>query len=242
MRIHRLNEVMNSLRRAGGAIRAEDLAQTHGVSMRSIYRDIETLRDMGARIDGAAGLGYTLTEDHSLRPQNYTMDEVEALMLGLREVQELGDRPLADAALSAAAKLKASLTADLAQNMEHCVVHARRFRDRPAVTIDTGTLRRAARSEVKVIIEYQTPNGTKSVRTIWPLGIVSMDNALVVLGWCELRQDNRAFRLDRIMSLDVTTDSFRPHRVSKLRVFIAKMQAEKQSGMFFAGPNRDRSL
>ena len=240
MRINRLQNIMASLRLSPGGVRAEDLARTHGVSTHSIYRDIETLRGMGGQIDGTPGLGYTLIEDHALRPQNYTIDEVEALMLGLREVQELGDAPLAEAARHAAAKLKASLSSDMAHKLEHSVLHARRFRARPPVVIDTQALRKASRAEVKVMISYEAHSGAQTQRIIWPLGIVSMDNAMALLGWCELRNDNRAFRLDRIKTMEVTKESFRPHRVPKLRDFKAAMMAETQSGMSCAKPKPER--
>ena len=61
------------------------------VSIRTIYRDIDALRGLGAVIDGEAGFGYTLIEDATLPPLGFEDDELEALVLGLRDVAIIGD-------------------------------------------------------------------------------------------------------------------------------------------------------
>lgn len=226
MRIDRLHKITENLRQWTAPVRARDLAQEHGVSERSIYRDIDTLRGLGAQIDGAPGFGFTLIEDHTLRPQNFTIDEVEALVLGLREVQEIGDKALSEAAKSALGKLKANLPPETSRQFEHAALHARRFTPRPNIAIDTQVLRNALRKEMKVEISYQDKNGIPSRRRIWPLGIVSMDKVLALLAWCELRMGYRAFRLDRMSEVKTTGFSFRPHRVPKLREFRQILEAE----------------
>ena len=90
-RTHRLFQLMQALRNTAPPATAAGLAQTLGVTPRTIYRDIEGLRSLGAVIDGAAGFGYTLIEDAALPPLSFADEELEALVLGLREVGEVGD-------------------------------------------------------------------------------------------------------------------------------------------------------
>lgn len=126
-RTERLFKLMQALRIVPAPATAQALADRLDVTARTIYRDIDALRGLGAVIDGAAGFGYRLIEDAALPPLNFDEDELEALVLGLREVGEVGDSTLADAAQSALAKLRARLPQTQAHRLDHAVLSARRF-------------------------------------------------------------------------------------------------------------------
>ncbi len=156
----------------------------------------------------------------------FSRDEMEALVLGLREVREVGDPVLAGAAGNALSKLRASLPARMRLEFEHAVLYAKRFVQRPEIAIDIAALRRAAREERAVEIAYSDQHGRETERSVLPLAIVYMDRALVLLAWCELRRDYRSFRIDRIRAMAVTARSFRPRRVSMLRDYLAKISED----------------
>ena len=103
----RLFKLMTALRSSAPPVTADNLAHDLGVSVRTIYRDIDALRGLGAVIDGEAGFGFTLIEDASLPPLGFEDDELEALVLGLRDVVAIADPALAKAARSALAKITA---------------------------------------------------------------------------------------------------------------------------------------
>jgi predicted DNA-binding transcriptional regulator YafY len=84
-RSQRLLQMMQLMRSMSPPLRGEDLARELGISIRSVYRDIDTLRSSGAVIDGEAGFGYTLVEDPALPPMMFSRDEIEALVLGYRK-------------------------------------------------------------------------------------------------------------------------------------------------------------
>lgn len=214
---------MQLLRLLPPPVQAADLAEELGVSLRTIYRDVESLRVAGAIIDGAAGFGYSLVEDTAMPPMLFNVDETEALVLGLREVIEVGDPVLANAARNALAKLAASLPDRLSRQMQNSVLTAKRFHQRPEISVDVAMIRQAARSEQAIHIHYGDANGAKTERVVWPLSIVFMDQTLMLLTKCQLRQDFRAFRVDRILLLTPSEQSFRPHRTSLLRQFVAKI-------------------
>lgn len=205
-------------------VKAQALSLELGVSLRTIYRDVESLRRSGALIDGEAGYGYTLQEDPALPPMMFSRDEMEALVLGLREVVQVADPVLAKAADNALSKLKASLPERMRSEFEHAVLYAKRFHCRPEISIDIEALRQATRNEQVIELDYSDAEGARTRRTVQPLAIVFFDRSLVVLAWCELREAYRSFRIDRIQTMIVTERSFRPRRVAMLREYLDQLE------------------
>jgi predicted DNA-binding transcriptional regulator YafY len=225
-RTHRLFHMMTTLRQLPAPVRAVQLADALQVSLRTVYRDIEALRGLGAVIDGEAGFGYTLIEDAALPPMGFEDDELEALVLGLRDVTVIGDPALAKAAASALAKITARVPPRQAHRLQHAILDARRFVRPDPPRIDVATLRAATWAEETVAFAYTDAKGTRSSRRVDPLGIVYMQETNMLMAWCHLRQDFRAFRLDRMDDLQVTGDSFRPRRVPLLRDYTTRLRAE----------------
>ncbi len=225
----RLIQLMQHLRTLVPPILADRLAADLGVSVRTIYRDIDSLRAAGAIIDGEAGFGYTIIEDPALPPMLFSRDEMEALVLGLKEVREVGDPILAAAATNALAKLKACLPERMRLQFEHAVLTAKRFHQRPTITIDIAALRSAAREEKAIDVIYVDEREQRTVRRLLPLSIVFMDQVLVLLAWCKLRDDFRSFRIDRISDLNLCNESFRPRRVPLLRNYLVRLKNELEN-------------
>ena len=229
-RTDRLFQLMQALRSVPPPATAAQLAGMLGVTPRTIYRDIDTLRGLGAVIDGASGFGYTLVEDATLPPLSFETDEIEALVLGLREVGEVGDPVLAAAARSALAKLRARLPASQAHRLEHAVLTAQRYTPLPTPGIDVSRLRRATWDEQTIRFSYTDAEARQTTREVDPLSIVYMQASHCLLAWCHLRQDFRAFRLDRMQALELTGASFRPRRVAMLRQHLAEISAQDSAG------------
>ena len=217
---------MQALRSNPPPVTANRLADETGVTPRSIYRDIDTLRSLGAVIDGTAGFGYVLVEDASLPPMMFEDEEIEALVLGLKEVQVIGDPSLASAAKNALKKLQGRLPEKQSKRLEHAVLGAKRFRPIPKPGVSSKVLRQATWDEITVGFEYTDGGGTLSTRLADPLAIVFLDACHCLVAWCHLRQDFRTFRLDRMQNLNVTTDSFRPNRVPMLRKAMVKIRSQ----------------
>ncbi|WP_341368453.1 YafY family protein [Yoonia sp. BS5-3] len=224
-RTARLFQLMQSLRRHAPPVTAQQLADDTGVSLRTLYRDIEALRGLGAIIDGTAGYGYALTEDASLPPMMFDDEEIEAIVLGLREVQAIADPDLAGAARNALVKLQARLPDAQAHRLQYAVLAADRIKRPPQPTIDVRRLRQATWDESTVEIDYIDANGDSSTRRVDPLSIVFLKETHSLIAWCHLRQAYRNFRLDRMQNLRVTTSSFRPRRVPMLRAAIEELSS-----------------
>jgi len=219
----RLMRLLAELRRLPAPVTAARLASETEISLRQLYRDIATLRAGGALIDGAAGLGYTLTEDPVLPPQSFSRIEIEALTLGIGSLEHLGDTRLARAGRDAMARIIATLPDRQARQAMHTVMRVwRPTETRPDVTIDTDYLLQACWDEQSVIICYRDLNDQRTEREIWPLGLSYGPDALMLLALCQLRQDYRVFHVARIERLEPGSATFRPQRVALMRAYVTR--------------------
>ena len=203
-RAERLLSLIEELRRHRRPVSGNTLAEALGVSIRTLYRDIASLRAQGASIDAEPGLGFVLRPGFMLPPLMFPDDEIEALVLGSRWVAERADPRLAQAARNALARLGGALPADVAERLEasHLIVGPS---STPVhETIDLAHVRRAIRAERKLHIAYRDADDRLTERLIWPFLLGFFDGARLVSAWCELRQDIRHFRTDRIASLEET--------------------------------------
>jgi len=209
---------MDVLRRLPSPVTATRLADETGVSPRQLYRDIATLRAGGALIDGAPGVGYTLTEDPALPPQSFDRLEIEALMLALTGLETIADESLTQAGRTAMARIIATLPDRQARQAMHTALHAwRPAKERPKVTVDMEVIRNACWDEHSLHIRYRDLSEKVTEREIWPLAISYAEHSLMLLAHCRLRMDFRVFNLTRIEDLRVGDASFRPRRVSLIR-------------------------
>ncbi len=216
-RLFRLLHVMRTLR---PPLTAARLAEETGVSPRSIYRDIDALRAAGARIEGEAGYGYTLTEDWALPPQNFDRMEIEALSMGLREVMQSGDPELAKAAEAAQTKLIARMPERQQREAMALAQHIWRRERREVPAEEVSLCRRACWDEEALDIGYADAEGRVTERRVYPLLVEFQDRFVLLHAWCCLRQDFRQFRMERIRSVTRTGESYRPRRVPLLRDYL----------------------
>jgi predicted DNA-binding transcriptional regulator YafY/glutathione S-transferase len=196
-RTHRLLELLQILRRRRQPVSGAELAREANISLRTLYRDIAALQAMGAEIDGEPGVGYVLRPGFLLPPLMFSEEEIEALALGARWVARRTDDSLCDAARNAAAKIAAVLPQDLRIRMEDRALVVGPGRERPH-RIDLKLLRRALREERKLSIAYRDEKGARTERVVWPVALGFFESSRILAGWCELRQDFRHFRTDRI--------------------------------------------
>ena len=119
-------------------------------------------------------------------------------MSGLRLVEHHGDDGIQRAADDVLAKLRAVLPRDLCALLDESGLFAGPPARRPVESVDAATIRKTIRASRKARIAYQTGEGRASKRTIWPIALSFMERLRMVIAWCELRNDFRCFRVDRI--------------------------------------------
>lgn len=226
-RAQRLLDLIQVLRRHRLPVSGAVLAETMGMSLRTIYRDIESLKAQGAHIDGEAGVGFVLRPGFMLPPMMFSEDEIEALVLGSRWVAERTDGALGKAARNALAKIAAVLPADLKDSLDGASLLVGPG-PKPATPLpaigdrELPAIRLAIRQEHKLRIHYADASGTVSRRTIWPIALAFFDRVRVVAAWCEFRRDFRHFRTDRIGALVPLDARYPKRRQALLREWRAK--------------------
>ncbi|MEO6015020.1 MAG: YafY family protein [Devosia sp.] len=222
-RSDRLFRLLQAMRVMPAPITAARLAEETDVSLRSLYRDIDSLRAAGARIEGERGYGYRLIEDYSLPPQTFDRAEIEAIALGLAQVRHMGDPALEKAAVSVLAKVAATLPDDREQHLFHAISQVYRPDPRLPVMIDIDVIRDACWREQALAIGYTDKGDVVTARTIYPLALVYTDRRLTLLAWCCLREAFRMFHLERIIEMKLAGTSFRPRRATLLRDYLAEL-------------------
>jgi predicted DNA-binding transcriptional regulator YafY len=216
-RAERLLELIQVLRRHRHPVSGAVLADATGVSLRTVYRDIDTLKAQGAHIDGEAGMGYVLRPGFMLPPLMFSEEEIEALVLGSRWVHQRGDRVLAEAAANVLAKVGAVLPPDLRETLDDSGLLIAGNDPIAAGDAELPKIRQAIRRERKLGLSYRDKDGADSRRTIWPFAVGFFEKSRVVVAWCELRQDYRHFRTDRIVKLIVTERRYPRRRQAMLK-------------------------
>jgi predicted DNA-binding transcriptional regulator YafY len=196
------------LLRDGRLHRAEDLAAQLDVSVRTIYRDMDTLVLSGVPVQGERGMGYMMTAPITLPPLNLTLTELEALHLGMAVVGEAADDELKQAAKTLSAKIDAVLPEDRTTPPSGWGFAVYPFQDAAAGFRFMPQIRKAIRSRQKLEITYSDDQGTRSERVVRPLQMEYWGRVWTASCWCELRQDFRVFRIDRIRTLKVMAELF----------------------------------
>lgn len=197
-RTARIFELLTVLRARRVPVTASELARELGVSSRSIYRDIETLRSIGAPIDGEAGVGYLLRQGFFLPEFAFSNDELDALALGLGWVQQRADPSLARCSESALAKILAVRANGPAPAGDPPPVLAAASVSERLDPPQVALLRDAIRRQRKLAIRYEDASGSPSERVVWPIVIVYFDDVRILAAWCEFRSAFRHFRVDRL--------------------------------------------
>ena len=207
-RSDRMFEIIQLLRAAGKPVTAQALAEALEVVPRTVYRDIAALQAMRVPIEGEAGIGYVMRRGFDLPPLMFTAEEVEAIVVGLSLLKRTGDVGLQAAAARVTAKIAEVLPAEGEVHLEDPPLYVSRWGSSPPERVDLRLIRRAIREEEKLRIAYEDSTARRTERTVKPLAILYYIEVVVLTAWCELRQDFRHFRADRIASCQATGESF----------------------------------
>lgn len=198
-RADRLFQIVLLLGR-GRVVTAGALAERLQVSVRTVYRDIQDLAASGVPIDGEAGIGYRLRYGYQVPPMMFDEEELQALAFGAEVARTWGDRSLGDAADRILNKIDAVLPARLRPKLQMTGMFVADFHVPEAVTERLGQARLAISNRRRLYLEYRDAAEALSERIVWPLGLCYWGGAWTIAAWCELRQDFRTFRVDRILS------------------------------------------
>lgn len=227
-RADRLFQIVQLLR-GGRLVTAAKLSEKLEVSERTIYRDIADLQANGVPIDGERGVGYLLREGFDLPPLMFSRAEIVSLVAGARFVKAWGGQAMAEAAQEALAKIEAVMPDGERDRLNRIEIYApgyhmterdKRLIDRVEAAIEGGRV---------LAIGYCDAKEAVTRRRIRPLGLWYWGKVWTVLSWCQLREDFRLFRIDRISELEDTGETFAPEKGKQIADFYAMMECEGHS-------------
>ncbi len=228
-RADRLFLIIHALRGRRTALLARQLADTLGVSLRTIYRDVADLQRSGVPIEGEAGVGYVLRKGSDIPPLMFNADEIEALVVGTRFVRAFGGARLAQGARAALLKIDAVIPPELRASTERSRIFAPPVRDRIEASGVIDRLHAAVIAHRVLRMTYQDKIGSGTEREVEPLCLAFWGGVWTLGAWCRLRCDFRNFRPDRIERFDATDEIFSETPERGLPAYLRHVGAELDS-------------
>lgn len=225
-RADRLFQIVQLLR-GGRLVTAATLAEKLEVSVRTIYRDIADLQSTRVPIDGEAGVGYVMRDGYDIPPLMFTADEVVALVAGAQMVRSWGGTAMATAAEEALIKIESVLPEAARARAASSRVFALPSVQNQETRDRIDACEKAAENRDVLTVRYKDLKGTTSSRDIQPLGIWFWGNVWTLAAWCQLREDFRVFRVDRIIEMTPTGQRYAPHPDRSLAACLRKFEAEE---------------
>jgi predicted DNA-binding transcriptional regulator YafY len=205
----------------GRVLTARVLADRLEVSERTVYRDIQNLMESGIPVEGEAGVGYCLRRGYQVPPLRFDEEELQALVFGADVAKSWGDAQMGQAADRILAKIDAVLPDRLRPqlNSQRLVVPDVRMSE--ATTRMLGDVREAINNRMRVFIEYRDADDDTSERIVWPLALAYWGARWTLGAWCELRQEFRNFRIDRISTVRGLRSRFPDEPGKRLEDYVA---------------------
>ncbi|MBZ9846162.1 YafY family transcriptional regulator [Mesorhizobium sp. CA14] len=206
-RADRLFQLIQILRRSSRPVTAAAISQELEVSKRTVYRDIADLMGQRVPITGEAGFGYILHPGFDMPPLMFTPDEIEAIVLGAKWVSSHSDALIATAASDVVSKIAAVVPDALRPFIAEPSMTIRPVQSPPNETINIAPIRQAIRDGRKLRLRYRSKADETTTRTVWPVILGYSETSRLLVAWCELRQDLRHFRTDRIVAVEVSEEA-----------------------------------
>jgi len=217
----RLFQLVTLLQGRRTAITAQALAEKLEVTVRTVYRDMQALMQAGVPIEGEAGVGYRLHKGFTLPPLMFQSDEITALLAGSRMVQAWTDPQLAEAARRAESRILAVLPPPVLNDVAKLPYRIPNFSNPEAET--HGLIRKACETRRKIAIIYRDMKEQETTRILWPLGMVGWGDHWTLLAWCELRDEYRNFRFDRIQNIELLDSGYPLHPERNLEHYLTQV-------------------
>lgn len=214
-RLSRLTSILTQLQ-SKRIVTATYLADKHKVSIRTIYRDIRALENSGIPIIVEEGKGYTLMQGYQLPPVMFTEEEANALITAEQLINTNKDRSLVEHYNRAITKIKSIFKYSQKEKAELLTerIIFRNPENAKSTSSYLMTLQTAITTFNLVDINYCSLQNESTNRTIEPFALYSTQGNWILIAYCRLRNDFRAFRIDLIQNLKVINKHFDSHNMS----------------------------
>ena len=214
-RLVRLTAIVTQLQ-SKKIVTARDIAEKHNISIRTVYRDIRTLERSGIPIVTEEGRGYSIVEGYKIPPVMFTEQEANALITAEQIILKNKDKSLADQYANAIEKIRSVLKYAQKDKAELLTerMEVRHNPHKEQTSHDLILIQSAITNYQVLKMEYLSLSDQKSERLIEPFAIIHTQENWVLIAFCQLRNDFRAFRLDRIKRIVHTNKMFKPHKIT----------------------------
>jgi len=230
-RIDRLSAILIQLQ-SQRVVKAQEIADRFGISLRTVYRDIRSLEGSGIPILGEAGVGYSIMEGFRLPPVMLTREEATSFLTAEKFISTMTDKATRESYRSALFKIKAILRSEEQDFLEDIEPNIEVIPNANAVEVnsqkDLGTILNAISSkEVLSLVYNAASSGVQTTRSIEPIGVFYSHNSWHLIAWCKLRNAYRDFRLDRMATLK-SCGSFFTKVHPTLKDYLQEIAEERQ--------------
>jgi len=225
--IERLNAILIQLQ-SKRIVKASEIAERFEISLRTVYRDIRALEASGVPIGAEAGVGYFLMENYKLPPVMFTKEEASALLFGEKLVEKMSDKQMKAEFCSALTKIKAILNPEEKDRLEklHNQISVLNYTssNENFNRLFLSEIQQAMVSKQVLEIDYQAGYGAPATkRVVEPIGLCNYSRRWHLFAWCRLRSEYRDFRLDRILNLRLSQETFKGKQHISMDEFIRQM-------------------
>ncbi len=214
-RITRLTKILTQLQ-SKRILTARELATKYGVSVRTIYRDIRTLEASGIPIITEEGKGYSLQEGYQLPPVMFSENEANALITAEQLILKNKDASFVEHYTNAITKIKSVLK--YSQKGKTDLLSQRIiFRVNKEESRSSSFLMQiqAAITNFNLLdIKYLSLQNKATQRIVEPFALYSTNENWLLIAFCRLRKEFRAFRIDCIEQITDTQKNFEPHQMT----------------------------
>lgn len=205
-------------------ITATELSDKYDVSIRTIYRDIKKLEEANVPIITLEGRGYTLMDGYTLAPVQFTQQQANALITAEHLINQTNDSSLISNFKEALTKIKSVFKTSILERSEVLNKRLLVFKGQQEEFSShvLSEIQLAITNLTRVEIQYHKLNAdNNSIRKIDPCAIYSAENKWILLAWCHLRNDYRAFRIDRIKRFKILDESFEDRNFDIRKYFLS---------------------
>lgn len=208
-------------------VTAASLAERFGVSLRTIYRDVQTLKTAGVPIIGDPGLGYSIMEGYRLPPIAFSEAEALALLTAEKMIGSLTGKDTQAQYSAAMHKIRAVLRGADKQALETLdsglnIKLSRFYYESPLLSLQE-LFTSVAKKQV-LFLQYCGASGQVSQRKVEPVGCYHQNGRWYLLAFCRKRQDYRNFLVNRMQQVRILSEYYEQKHIG-LQTFL-KEQAE----------------
>ncbi len=196
---------------------ATELSDKFEVSVRTIYRDIRKLETSGVPIITLEGRGYTLMEGYQVAPVQFTEKQANALITAQHLVNQANDSSFIRDFEEALTKIKSVFRTSIQEKSEllNDKIHVFDTKRESISSNVLSEIQLATTNFTYLEINYRKADDPNiSFRKIEPCAMYSSNNKWILIAWCHLRKDMRAFRIDRIQHFKVLPEKFEDRKFS----------------------------